>query len=101
MNNLKCLYLDSNEITNIKTKINDKIYEIEKLQNFNLNFIPLILTPECISIINKCKKESLNLKRIDKTSDIKKINFDNFLYVKRLDHINHKKPFLKVFIGIL
>ena len=93
-------FSNSNIIYNIKTKIKDLIFEVNKIDNFDLNFIPLILTKESISIINKCSLYNLNIKRIDNNNDIKnKIEYDKFLYIKRLNHINYKNSYLKVYIG--
>ncbi len=91
-------YSKNNTINKIICEVNNNKYCVDKLV-FDTNFIPIISTPESFSILNKCKKENLNLKRVDKTEDIKNFPFDKFLYIKRLDHINYKKPFLKIFTG--
>ena len=90
---------NSNIVSDIVCEVNNKKYMVDKIDINNINFIPIITTKEAISILNKCKKENLNMKRIDKSSDIEKFDFDKFLYIKRLDHINYKNPKLKVFIG--
>ena len=92
-------YKSNNTVYDIVAEIKNKIYKTNELNNFNLNFMPVVPTKEVIDILNKCKKETLNFKRIDKTSDILSLKIDKFLYIKRLDHINYKKPYLKVFIG--
>ena len=92
-------YNMSNIVYDIVCEVKNKKYKIDEIDISSINFIPIIATNESISILNKCKKENLNMKRVDKTSDIEKIVSDKFLYIKRLDHINYKNPYLKVYIG--
>ena len=92
-------YNKSDIVYNVTSEINNKKYEVEKININSINFIPIIATKESISILNKCSKKNLNMKRVDKTSDIAKFDFNKFLYIKRLNHINYKNPYLKVFIG--
>jgi hypothetical protein len=89
-------YKKSKTVYDIVSEVKNKTHKIKSLKNFNLNFMPIIPTKETLSILQKCQKENLGLQRIDKTSGVPR---DKFLYIKRLDHINHKKPHLKVFIG--
>lgn len=89
----------SNIVYDIICEVKNKKYKIDKIDISSINFIPIIATNESISILNKCKKENLNMKRVDKTSDIEKFVSDKFLYIKRLDHINYKNPYLNVYIG--
>lgn len=90
---------NSKIIYDVVTEVKNNKYIIKEIENYNINFIPIVLTNESLSIINKCKKENLNMKRIDKTNDIKNINYEKFLYIKRLNHINYKNPYLNVYIG--
>lgn len=83
-------------IHNVVSNIKDKLYHSSNIDNFQLNFIPLLCDSNTLNIINKSSYNNLNIKRVD-SSD--KFIYDKFIYIKRLDHINHKKPHLKVHIG--
>ena len=88
-----------NRILNIKSKVNNNIYEYKNIEKYNLNFIPNILNNITISIINKLSLKNFNFKRIDKNIKIKNLEYDNFIYIKRLDHLNFKNPYMKPIIG--
>ena len=83
-------------INNVLSNIKGKIYNDNNINNFGLNFIPLLCDNNTINIIYKCSYKNLNIKRVD-SSD--KFIYDKFIYMKRLDHINHNNPHLKISIG--
>tara|TARA_B100000683_G_scaffold79856_1_gene78803 strand:+ start:159 stop:3134 length:2976 start_codon:yes stop_codon:yes gene_type:complete len=83
-------------INSVLSNIKGKIYNSNNINNFKLNFIPLLCDNNTLNIINKCSYNNLNIRRVD-SSD--KFIYDKFIYMKRLDHINHNKPYLKVSIG--
>ena len=91
---------DDRYINDIVFQIKNKVFRIEKVNVGSLHFIPIILHPLTISILNKItlKNKSINFKRVDKTIDIQKYK-DKFIYVKRLNHINYKNPYLNPLIG--
>ena len=83
-------------IRNVLSNIKGKLYHNSKIDNINLNFIPLLCDNHTLNIITKSTYNNLNIKRVDSSN---KFIYDKFIYIKRLDHINHKKPHLKVYIG--
>jgi len=83
-------------INSVLSNIKGKIYNNININNFKLNFIPLLCDNNTLNIIYKCSYNNLNIKRVDSSE---KFIYDKFIYMKRLDHINHNKPHLKISIG--
>jgi len=83
-------------IHKVVSNIKGKLYHSSNIDNIQLNFIPLLCDRNTLNIINKSSYNNLNIQRVDSTD---KFIYDKFIYIKRLDHINHKNPHLKVHIG--
>ena len=88
------------KIGRVDSLINNNLFTTNKIDNFNLNYIPILLSNEVLSILNKISFGNFNFKRIDNKKKLEKdVEYDEFLYMKRLNHINHKKPYLKILVG--